>query len=136
MKRLGKNMKIKSCDIMPYIPQDERTDIECMLTSLKAQLGISDDLPVGKLNYIISTLISHLIEIHGTSYTIGNNLIGVFSKGIKHDSLLMIFLIIVVWGVAQEKKIDVEIMAIMIDKNIMGIIVCCKSIFFCFGSII
>jgi len=70
-------MKIKSCDIMPYIPQDERTDIECMLTSLKAQLGISDDLPVGKLNYIISTLISHLIEIHGTSYTIGNNLIGV-----------------------------------------------------------
>ena len=62
---------------MPYIPQEERTEIEDSLNLLKAQLGISDDLPVGKLNYIVSTLISHLIDIHGTSYTIGNNLVGV-----------------------------------------------------------
>jgi len=62
---------------MPYIPQEERTEIDDSLNLLKAQLGISDDLPVGKLNYIVSTLISHLIDIHGTSYTIGNNLVGV-----------------------------------------------------------
>ena len=61
---------------MPYIPEEERKEIEYSLNTLKAYLGISEDLPLGKLNYIVSTLISHLIETHGTSYTIGNNLIG------------------------------------------------------------
>jgi hypothetical protein len=69
---------------MPYIPEEERKEIEYSLNTLKAYLGISEDLPLGKLNYIVSTLISHLIEIHGTSYTIGNNLIGVLECA-KHE---------------------------------------------------
>jgi len=62
---------------MPYIPQDDRINIDYSLNLLKAHLGMDENLPVGNLNYIISTLISHLLETHGTSYTIGNNLVGV-----------------------------------------------------------
>lgn len=62
---------------MPYIPKDDRANIDYTLSTLKAHLGIDENLPVGKLNYIISTLISHLLETHGTSYTIVNNLVGV-----------------------------------------------------------
>jgi len=68
---------IKSCDMMPYIAKDERDDMDYALNLLKAYLEVSDDLPVGKLNYIVSSLVSHLIGIYGTSYTIGNNLVGV-----------------------------------------------------------
>ncbi len=62
---------------MPYIPQEDRINIDYSLNLLKTHLGMDEDLPVGKLNYIISTLINHLLEIHGTTYTLGNNLVGV-----------------------------------------------------------
>ena len=42
---------------MPYIPKDDRANIDYTLSTLKAHLGIDENLPVGKLNYIISTLL-------------------------------------------------------------------------------
>ena len=62
--------------MMPYITQTERTEMDYGLALLKAYLGLDEELPVGKLNYIISTLMSHVIDTHGISYSTGNNLIG------------------------------------------------------------
>tara|TARA_R110002096_G_scaffold70622_3_gene169274 strand:+ start:281 stop:559 length:279 start_codon:yes stop_codon:yes gene_type:complete len=62
---------------MPYIKPDDRLKYGHHLMSIKAGLSNHEEIPVGELNYIISTMIAELLENFGLNYSNGNKLIGV-----------------------------------------------------------
>jgi len=60
---------------MPYIPQDERGDLDELARALTTNL-MSGNFR-GKLNYFISSVAQGLIEANGVSYSFINDFIGV-----------------------------------------------------------
>ncbi len=60
---------------MPYIPQDERKDLDEIAGALTTNLRNGNFR--GKLNYFISSVAQGLIEANGVSYSFLNDFIGV-----------------------------------------------------------
>ena len=60
---------------MPYIPQDERKDLDEIAGALTTNLKNGNFR--GKLNYFISSVAQGLIEANGVSYSFLNDFIGV-----------------------------------------------------------
>jgi len=62
---------------MPYIKPEDRIKYEHQLMSIAAVLRNNEEIPEGELNFVVSTLLSKLLEHYGLSYANGNKLIGV-----------------------------------------------------------
>jgi hypothetical protein len=60
---------------MPYIPQDERKELDDLAGALTTQLRNGNFR--GRLNYFISSVAQGLIEANGVSYSFLNDFIGV-----------------------------------------------------------
>tara|TARA_Y100000361_G_scaffold152990_1_gene173714 strand:- start:445 stop:840 length:396 start_codon:yes stop_codon:yes gene_type:complete len=60
---------------MPYIPQDERTELDELAGALVTNLRNGNFR--GKLNYFISSVAEGLIQANGVSYSFLNDFIGV-----------------------------------------------------------
>jgi len=60
---------------MPYIPQDERTELDELAGDLVTNLRNGNFR--GKLNYFISSVAEGLIQANGVSYSFLNDFIGV-----------------------------------------------------------
>ena len=60
---------------MPYIPQEEREELDELAGALTTQLRNGNFR--GKLNYFISSVAQGLIEANGVSYSFINDFIGV-----------------------------------------------------------
>jgi|TARA_R110000751_G_scaffold100335_3_gene194278 hypothetical protein len=60
---------------MPYIPQEERADLDELAGALVTQLRNGNFR--GRLNYFISSVAQGLIEANGVSYSFLNDFIGV-----------------------------------------------------------
>ncbi len=60
---------------MPYIPQDERKELDDLAGALTTQLRNGNFR--GRLNYFISSVAQGLIEANGLSYSFLNDFIGV-----------------------------------------------------------
>jgi len=60
---------------MPYIPQDERKELDDLAGALTTQLRNGNFR--GRLNYFLSSVAQGLIEANGVSYSFLNDFIGV-----------------------------------------------------------
>jgi len=61
---------------MPYITQQQREPLAESIDTLLNIITDNDGLE-GKLNYIISSIVSGILETEGVNYTILNKMIGV-----------------------------------------------------------
>ncbi len=61
---------------MPYIKLDDRTKFDEGIADILGALQADDNVKVGELNYVFSSIIWSLFK-NNESYTLGNNLIGV-----------------------------------------------------------
>ena len=62
---------------MPYITSEKRNDLQLLLREVISGIHKKEVESVGDLNYIITTIVHHFIEKHGTNYTNLNSIIGV-----------------------------------------------------------
>jgi len=63
---------------MPYIKDQERDVYAHILDNVMTELMSKDskDIPVGHLNYLVSSILNDILEFYGTNYTNINALIG------------------------------------------------------------
>ena len=64
---------------MPYIKREDRKKYDRLVDELVNELSQCDKLPVGHINYIITTMLDKAISKHGLCYDNINAMMGVLS---------------------------------------------------------